>query len=247
MMLRTLTFACCATSLFLLAGCAHSPRARRSVGDPPGISVVGIGEVQGVPDVAHTAVGVEFRATTAQAAVDRVNQHMAAVIAALQAAGVPAADLQTQQLSIYFERNRPRPMPEGQAPAGSAVEGVFRASNMVSVTVRNLDILPQVLAEATRSGINQLHGIRFDIADRAPLIAQARERAMAAAKTDATQLAQLSGVELDGVLSIQDGGGGSGGPAPMMAMREMAQSAPPVERGELTIRHTVSVVYRIKR
>jgi uncharacterized protein YggE len=125
------------------------------------------------------------------------------------------------------------------------LQGFYRASNSVEVTVRNLDNVGKVLSAATSAGANQVFGIRFELDDPAQLQAEARKRAMADARQRAERLAQLAGVKLGPAVAISesDNGGGSG-PMPAYAMMK-SDGAAPVERGEITVSSTVQVVYAL--
>lgn len=251
-------------------GGGHGPGHGR--GFPSMLSVSGSGEVSAAPDVARTNVGVETRAVEAKDATRLANERMGRVIAALKQAGVAAEDLRTHNLSLRFERspNPPvsvrelpvrvqgEPSPGGGAtttavkPAAAKAkpEGFYVARNMVEVTVRDLDAVSDVLSAATDAGADQLWGIQFEVEDTQPLIAQAREKAVKQAEETAKQLASLTHVELGTVVSVTDGAAPQGPPMPMMAMRASAESGAansvPVERGQLTVTHEVSVVYRLK-
>lgn len=258
----------------LSVGCAHHHahghhhHGAHGQGAPgfSGVSVVGVGEVKAAPDIARTNVGVEARATQAEQATAEANQRMAAVLSALKAAGVAEADLRTHGLSINFERDyQPPPAPPipveaapargpakntatvASAPvaAPAVPEGFYRVSNMVEVTIRDLSRASQVLSAATGAGANQLWGITFEVADTAPLIAQARAKAVAQAKANAEQLQQLTGVALGPVVAITDGAATSGPVMPMFAAAraEIGNSSVPVERGELTVTHQVTILY----
>jgi uncharacterized protein YggE len=57
-------------------------------------------------------LGVEERAPTADGAMTQANQRMQAILSAVKAKGVSENDLQTTDLSMYFERDpEPRPLP----------------------------------------------------------------------------------------------------------------------------------------
>jgi uncharacterized protein YggE len=234
-----------------------------------GVSVVGTGEVKAAPDIARTNVGVEARAPQADQATAEANQRMSAVISALKAAGVADSDLRTHSLSVNFEREYqppPQPLPVESAPAARSAapgkaaptaqiavapapqpEGFYRVSNMVEVTVRDLNRVSQILAAATSAGANQMWGISFEVADPTPLITQARAKAVEKAKQNAEQLQQLTGVALGPIVAITDGAAPQGPVMPMFAARaEMANSSMPVERGELTVTHQVTILYGLK-
>ena len=84
----------------------------------------------------------------------------------------------------------------------------------------------------------------LELSDPAPLIAEARARAVAKATATAEQLAQLTGVKLGPVVAIQDGAVSQGPVMSMMAMRtEAAADGVPVERGQITLSHQVTLSY----
>jgi len=131
--------------------------------------------------------------------------------------------------------------------APTVVRGVYRANNMLEVTVRDLSKTGQVLQAATDAGANNIWGISFELEDPEPLLAQARAKAVEHAKRNAATLAQLSGVRLGSIVSISEGGGGGGPVPPMYAMRsEVAQGGDvPIERGEVTVTQQVQIVYAL--
>src|SRR5512141_2882522 len=67
---------------------------------PKTITVSGHGTVTTVPDRASFSFTVETRAPTATAAIAHNGSAAAAVAAAVKDAGVPAADVQTSQISL---------------------------------------------------------------------------------------------------------------------------------------------------
>jgi uncharacterized protein YggE len=123
-------------------------------------------------------------------------------------------------------------------------EGIYRAQNMVEIKIRQLDQAGRVLGAATGAGANQVFGIQFEIEDTKPLEQEARTKAVADAKKKAESLAQLTGVKLGPPISISEGA--RGGPimpmsAPVMMRAEAGEV--PIERGELKVTTTVSVVF----
>ena len=74
------------------------------------ITVVGVGRVSLVPDVAKINVGVETRAGTVAEAKETVDQQMEAIPATLKELGVAEKDIQTSYYSIYYEQEPYQPM-----------------------------------------------------------------------------------------------------------------------------------------
>jgi uncharacterized protein YggE len=251
------------------SGCAghhaHAHHAGKAEGT--GLSVVGNGEAKGAPDIARSSIGIEVRANTSEDATKQANERMSAVLGALKAAGVADADLRTHDFSVSFERDYTPPQPVVVAPAPppakgttrhpletpaapaapESVRGSYRVSNTVEVTVRDVSKVSAVLSAATTAGANNVWGINFDVSDREPLHAKAREQAIARAKQSAAQLAQLTGVTLGRIITIDDQAD-VGQVQPRMyraaAMNEASDASQvPVEGGELTITHQVRLVY----
>lgn len=244
-----------------LVGCHRGGRpveVRASMAQD-GLRVSGMGEAKGAPDVARATLGVDVRANTAAEATGEVSRAMQRVIDAVKAQGVAAQDLQTEQVSVYFEHEHmpyPPPPPPPPGPAGEKTEraepvaprGFYRATNTVRVTIRDLDKASAILGAATAAGANAVHGISFEVDDPARLLAEAREKAVRDAQRQAEQLAALTGVKLGRVVSVAAQPHGFFGPvraqsAPM-AMKEGADM--PVERGEVMVQQQVEIVYELE-
>ena len=98
----------------LLAGCMAvqaGPQAEEQVVPAPAlaqmerdITVVGIGRVNLVPNVAKINVGAEFRAITVSEAKNKVDRQMEAIAAALEELGITDKDIQSSQYSIFYEQ-----------------------------------------------------------------------------------------------------------------------------------------------
>lgn len=237
---------------------------------PVGLTVSGEGEAKAPPDIARTNVGVEVRAETVDQASAEANQRMAALIAAIKQLGVADRDLRTHSFSISFEPEPTPPIPlqqpqsaPAEAPRGKGApatpapapapqpvvpRGFYRASNMLEVTIRNLDNAGRVLQVATNAGANNVWGLSFEIEDPKALAAKARVDAMTEAKKNAAELAKLAGVELGAIISVSESEGSSG-PGPMYSMKAaMADGGGevPVEGGEVVVTHQVLLVYALR-
>lgn len=211
---------------------------------PPTITVAGEGEVRAEPDMAVVSVGVTTVAATAQEAMSDVNRRMAAVVASARAQGVQDRDIQTSGLSlqpIYRQRIRADDLPpEIQA---------YRASNNVSLTVRDLARASAVLDAATTSGANVIGGLRFGISNADELRIQALARATANADAKARAIASAAGVAIRSISSIVEESVSA--PRPQVeafALRAAPagdQAQPPVEGGEMVVRARIRASYNI--
>ncbi len=207
---------------------------------PPMITVSGEGTVSVPPDLALVDGGVTSDAKTAREASDANNAAMAKVLAALKGAGIAEKDMQTSRLSLfpqYAQQTRPNPGP-------NVVTG-YRASNRVTIRVRDVTKVASTIDTLVTSGANEVGGINFIVSKASQLLDDARAQAVADARRKAELYAKAAGVTLGAAINISEDTGSA--PAPMMLRKMAADSASaPVAQGEETLRVNVSVSWEIK-
>lgn len=200
------------------------------------IVVSAVGSATATPDMATVSLGVAREAKTAQEAMQEVSQATAAVLETVSQAGIEDRDVQTSSLTLnpVWDQGNTRP---------PAVRG-YSAATMLSIRVRDLDILGGLLDAVVGEGANRLNGLFFGIAETDALEDAARADAVERARSKAETLAQAAGVELGAVQTISEGGGGSA-PAPIMRGAAMEAASMPIASGELDIRVAVTVTFAI--
>jgi uncharacterized protein YggE len=204
---------------------------------PAAISVTGEASVSVPPDLALVDGGVTSEAKTAREASEANNTAMGKVLLALKAAGIEERDLQTARLSL-----QPQAAPNRAGP--SAIVG-YRASNRVTIRVRDVGKVASVIDTLVGAGANEMGGIDFMVSHASKLLDEAREKAVEDARRKAEIFAKAAGVTLGAPLSISE----EGSPGPMRSRKMaggMAASAAPVAQGEETLSVTVSVSWAIK-
>jgi uncharacterized protein YggE len=152
-----------------------------------GITVMGEGKASAEPDVAMVTIGVETRSLTAKGAADANKERMAAVMGALQGAGIADEDIQTVDYSI-------RPEIDWDAEEDRVIGYVV--TNSVLVDIRRTDQVGDVLDAVTEAGANNIYGVEFTFDDPTELREQARADAIADAQSKAQALANLAGLSL---------------------------------------------------
>jgi len=232
-----------AALLVVATGCSLGATAASSA-TPPNrtITVVGTGKAFGTPDVARVTVGIETRSELVQEAADDNNAKMSALLDAIAELGIDKKDIQTSNYSIYTDR---RPLLSSEIES-SEESLVYVVNNQVTVTVRDLESLGDVLDAAVAAGANNVYGIYFTVDDPSALESEARANAVADAKARAESLAGLAGVEVGDVLSISEVIGGPIAVPVMEAARGMGQASVPIEVGELEVSMNVQVTYAIR-
>jgi uncharacterized protein YggE len=199
---------------------------------------VGSGKVSARPDMAQIQVGVITEAPSAAKALKDNNDAMAKLFAVVDGRGIDRKDVQTSSFSVVPQYKR------GQHGEQLPEIVGYRVSNAVRVKVRKLDTLGSVLDEVVQQGVNQVQGISFSVAEPTPLLDEARRKAMADARRKAELYAKEAGVEVGGVLLIQEQTPHLPGPLVLGLARAEAVSVP-IAEGELDIGATITVTYAI--
>lgn len=215
-----------------------TPAVVGAEGVQPQITVTGEGTVSVTPDMARITLGVVQQADTAADAMDAMSEAMRAVLAQLAEAGVDPKHIQTANLRLDQQYDH--------SSNGTATPGGYAAYADVQVAVYDLEKLGTILDAAVRDGANQMNGLQFDVADRAPVLTAARQAAVADARAKADVYSAAAGVTLGPVLLMSESGA-TVGPMPMMA--EMAFDAGaksvPVSAGEMTIGANITMVWAL--
>ncbi len=228
-----------ATIVPTLAGCDSQSGGPggSAAGQVRQVTVVGSGQVQGVPDTLTADVAIQFVAPDVTTAMNQTNDRQKAVISALVAGGIDAKDISTTQVGL-----------QPQYDVNSVISG-YQASNSIQVKMRKLDAASQALATIVTAGGNatRINSVSYSIEDDSKLMADARARAFHDAQDRAEQYAQLSGLSLGKVISISEVAGAAPPtsvtmPAPRAGM---ATTEVPLQPGEQTLSFTVTGAWEL--
>ncbi len=213
----------------------------------PRIIVSGEGHASAAPDMALISLTVLREAETARAALNDNSKAMAEVLTAMKAAGIADKDLQTAGFSIqprYVYPDQNKPEPEQPKIVGYSVV------NTLSLRIRDLSKLGEIIDQAVTLGVNQGGDITFVKDDTSGLLDEARKKAMENAVAKAKTLTAAAGVATGRILEISEQSF-QPQPIPMlraeMAMAKSASDAVPVAAGENSYRVNVNVTFEIKQ
>jgi uncharacterized protein YggE len=201
------------------------------------IIVDGDGHVSAVPDMAIVQFGVSREAPEAGAAMRSASEAMAAVLNSIGAAGIARDDVRTTRIGLDPQWSYSQ---DGTSPRLTG----YVASNDLSVTVRDLDGLGDLLDAVVAEGVNTMTGLSFAVADPTELEDTARAAAVEDAVRKAGTLAWASGVNLGEVISISESAGGIA-PMPRFEAAMADRAAVPVAAGQVEISVTVTAVFAI--
>jgi uncharacterized protein YggE len=224
------------------AAATSAPASDQSA-NPRTLTVSGTGTAYLTPDIAYVNIGVHTENKDAALAVSGNNTNSQKVIDALKKFGIADKDIQTTNFSIY-----PQQQFDNQGKPTGEINYVV--DNTVYVTVRDLSKIGNLLDTVVQAGANSINSIQFDVTDRTKALSDARQAAIADAKSQAQEVARAAGVTLGAVQSI-DVTGGSTPPVPVYQAKgagAMVEAAPsvPVNPGQLTVTLNINVVYQIQ-
>jgi uncharacterized protein YggE len=222
----------------VVAATLLAPPALAQTVPPPAISVTGEASVSVAPDQAQIDGGVTSDARTAREASDANSAAMGKVLLALKGAGIEEKDYQTSRLSLQPQFATPK--------AAERTPGIvsFRASNRVTVRIRDVTKVANVIDVLVGAGANDIGGINFTVTQASKHLDEAREKAIADARRKAEIYAKAAGVTLGEPISISE----EGAPVPVFRGKvasPMAAGAP-VAQGEETLSVTVGVSWAIR-
>ena len=162
------------------------------------VTVSGDGIVEVIPDLAYLTFGVTTRKITAEEAQTVNAMTMSDVISAVKDAGIDAKDISTSRFSIasYTEYD------EGKREDG------YQVDNYLSVTLRDIQNVSNVLTVAIKAGANRIQSVSFGIdnQNRDNAYAKALEIAVGRARTRAEAIAKAAGYTIGDVVQITEGG-----------------------------------------
>ena len=204
-------------------------------------------------------VGTQAKAPTATQAVAANKAKTEKLLATIRAAGIRERDMQTQGIQLQPDYRWDPPSPGGQ---GRQTLIGYIASNSVQIKTRNIDKLTALLDALTTAGADSVYGPNFGISDPAPLRKEARIRAMARGKDEATEYARNNGFTAVRLLSVEEGTSYRGTEVMVTGMRVSNMSAPPppppppaaperdngiVAPGQLETAVSLNLLYRMER
>ncbi len=228
--------------ILLFGACSSNPSDPTPTGTPPPriITVSGSGKVYLTPDIATISIGVHNEDESAAKAVNGNNAQAEKVTEVLLEMGVDENDIQISNFNIYLEQRYDED--------GNQADTIYIVDNTVFVTVRDLDVLGEIMGTVVAAGANSIFGIQFDVEDKTHALSEARKAAIEDAQKKAEELALAAGVTLGEIQSIDDYGGV---PVPVFEGKAggglgAISDQVPVSLGQLSLTVEVSVVYNIR-
>lgn len=205
------------------------------------IVITGDGKVIGTPDIAVVEVGFLTEKPDVASAQKENTEKMNKLLAEIKKLGVKEDDMQTSQYQIY---------PKYDYTEGKTVLAGYTVNQNVSLKIRDLTKVSQVLAKVGEVGVNQVSGLSFTIDKPENLQAEARAKALVDARAKAEALTQSLGVKIVRVVSFSEYNQPASGPL-YLKSAPIAEgigggAVPEIQSGSLEVKVGVNVVYEIE-
>ena len=211
-------------------------------------SISGSGTVYAKADIANMNVGLktEVKKTAAEATKENSDQ-MNEILVVLKDLGIEAKDIKTSSYSL-------NPVYNWTEKDGQKLSG-YEVYQSVTLKIRDLEKIGDIIAKTTEKGANQVGGINFTIDDEYELKNEARELAIEKAKEKAELIAAQTGMKLGKIVGVYENSY-----SPVMAYdysnarKEMAADealgggivAPGIEAGQNEVKVEVTLMYEVK-
>jgi uncharacterized protein YggE len=228
-------------SILLLFG-AIASSAHSSTTDRPSVSVVGVGQVEVPADLADISLGFRAENKDSSKAMDEVNRRLNYLLKQLGDHGIDDDDVVAGSIRIHprYDYRNDQELFRG-----------YSVDRSVSITVKDLGNLPNVLSTAVDSKLSNINGVEYRSGNHERLLEQAREAAIANSKQKANALAVGFNATLGPVFSVVYSGGESSirsGVQLEYAMTSKSRSGQSAGRyipGKITVTERVEVVFEL--
>lgn len=203
-------------------------------------AVTGEGKTVVRPDIALVNVGVQTNSSSVQQVQNNLNSNINEVTKALKALGIDEKDIKTTGYGIH---------PSYDWTSGRQRITGYSANTNLSIKVRNIDKVNEVIDTATSKGANVVGNVSFDVDDRAKAEDEARKEAVKEAKRKAEEAARAAGFRLGKIVSYSENQGDYPKPIGYDSTRleSLAKEAPTdIQTGSTEIKITVTLGYEIE-
>lgn len=233
-------------ALFLVAagfsqfvGAMNSYRNGGSVYASQTVSFTGEGEISAAPDTAKVEIGLTSEGKDTVSVQNENSSKMNAVIEFLKKQGVKGEDIKTNTYNLS---------PKYEYTKGKSVLNGYILNQTLTVSIRDLGKIGDILDGAVSNGANQINSISMFVDKPEELKNKAREDAVKQAKEKALVASKTAGFRLGRVVGFSENTAGEP-PIYYEAMGmggAVAKSAPQIEPGSQDIKISVTLTYLIK-
>ena len=205
------------------------------------ITVNGDAEVLTAPDRFEVVIAFDVHTDTLDQARDESRKRATALLGVVNAHGIPACDVQSDQLSL-------QPRYDGGYQAQRLIG--YQASRSMTLTLHDVDKVENLLFDMLAAGANRVDRVSFHSSALQEKRAEARVLAVKAAHTKAEAMAAALGQAIAEPLRIEEDGPQNQWQAPSLSNYVMNNDSVPhvgetMATGKISVHAGVSVVFRL--
>ena len=205
----------------------------------PHIETSGASEIVIDADMAVVNIEVVVEAPTSKAAKDASDKAISQFLSRLDKAGIAKNDIDSANLNIrpqyhHYQNNEPAKLV------------AYQASRSMTITVRDLSQLNDLLDTALDKGINRVNNIKLSSSKQAEYVEQARQSAITDAKQKAASLAKGFDKKVDGVWQIRYFDQQPVQPVMYRMAAESSDANQGYQQGQVTVSDRVEVIFKLK-
>ena len=202
-------------------------------------SVVGEGKIEAVPDIAKIDTGIQVNdIASVEMAQNQINKINNDIVKALEQLQINKNDITTSNYSIYPNITYDQ--------SGKPTTRGYSGNVTISIRVRNIQKVGEVLTAATKAGANNIQGTSYSIDHPEKLREEARNLAIKNARDQADKLAKNLGFKLKKMTNIIESSPDAvGGPIYKKKKKSMGGGGAPAEfsSGVQTITSVVTLFF----
>jgi uncharacterized protein YggE len=214
---------------------------------PRTLTVTGTAEVTVKPDICYMSFSINTENVKKAIEAYRLNNETSdKVRSAVKSAGIEDKDIQTTNYSIA-------PQYRWDDKTKKRIFEGYTVNHTLSVSVRNLEKVSDILDAAVTSGVSEVSGINFTVENPKKYTAGARIDAIKAARVKAEVIARETGVTLLKPISINETEPRLSpyfAQANVEVLRATASlgggEEAPLEPGQTKLKHTITITYEIE-
>lgn len=199
------------------------------------ITVTGHGQIIAKPDYAQIQIGVISESTDVTEAQGQNAIIMNRIIQSLLALGIEREDMQTETYNVF---------PRYDFVEGRQVFRGYEVTNSVTVKIREINEVGEVIDTAIKNGANRISQIEFKIEDENDYYEQALQLSLLNAGSKAKAIAETLGLSYMPIpIEVVEESVGSPILFKSVAMTDQV-GATPIEQGTITISAQVRVKFQ---
>jgi len=210
------------------------------------ITVDGNGSIKTTPDVASVELHIETRDDNSEIAQDQNTDIVNNLLIDLERLGIDETDLKTEYYSLDEDTRWSYDKEEW-------IHNGWICEQSLSITVRDIDLVGEVMALAGHSEVTDVYGPYFEIDDIEIYRDDARELAVADAKKRAKAIADALDLKLDAVIDYSEYMQNESDMYPVFSGRMMdtvseeKMAMPEIRSGSEEVQMGVSITYRLSK